>query len=187
MTKKAVVCGIVAVGPDDVIGQNGVMPWYSRQDLYHFRTLTTPYPCVFGKTTFENLPVQPLPNRLNIVCSSAYKNRLYNNVLYIDSLENAIKSCKMFPYVFICGGAKIYEYALQHDLIDVMYITKINDKLLAENIAQSRDAYTRFPVNTNVFFDSDKWVAKRMIYPENVLPQEYPNIVTKFYKCVRAR
>ena len=108
-------------------------------------------------------------------------------MLYIDSLENAIKSCKTFPYVFICGGAKIYEYALQHDLIDVMYITKINDNLLAENIAQSPDAYTRFPVNTNVFFDSDKWVAKRMIYPENVLPQEYPNIVTKFYKCVRAR
>ena len=187
MTKKAVVCGIVAVGPDDVIGQNGVMPWYSRRDLYHFKILTTPYPCVFGKTTFENLPVRPLPNRLNIVCSSAYKNKLCNGVLYVNSLENAIESCDMFPYVFICGGAKIYEYALQHDLIDVMYITKINDKLLAENVVQHPDRYVRFPVNTDVFFGSDKWVAKRMIYPENVLPQEYPNIVTKFYKCVRAR
>ena len=187
VNKKSTICGIVAVGPDDVIGQNGVMPWYSRQDLYHFKNLTTPHPCIFGKTTFMNLPVTPLPNRLNIVCSSAYKNRLYNNVLYIDSLENAIKSCKMFPYVFICGGAKIYEYALNNDLIDIMYTTKIYDDKLSENIAQNPDKYIRFPINTHVFFDSDKWVVKRMMYPENVLPKEHDDIMAKFFKCIRAR
>ena len=187
MKNEPTICGIVAIGPDDVIGQNGVMPWYSRRDFYHFKSLTTPYPCIFGKTTFMNLPVRPLPNRLNIVCSSAYKNRLHNNVLYIDSLENAIKSCKIFPYVFICGGAKIYEYALQHDLMDVMYITKIFDESLSQRISENPDKYVRFPVNTNVFFDFDKWAPDKMMYPENVLPKEISNIKTNFFKCVRLR
>ncbi len=187
VNKKTTVCGIVAVGPNDVIGCDGIMPWYSRRDLYHFKILTTPNPCVFGKTTFMNLPVQPLPKRLNVVCSSAYKNKLCNGVLYVNSLENAIESCDMFPYVFICGGAKIYEYALQHDLIDVMYITKINDEILSENVVQHPDRYVRFPVNTDVFFGSDKWVVKKLIYPENALPKDYETVKTKFFKCCRVR
>ena len=187
MNKKSTICGIVAVGPDDVIGQNGVMPWCSRQDLYHFRTLTTPYPCIFGKTTFQNLPIKPLPNRLNIVCSSGYDDELKKDIFYAKSLKSAIRYCHNFDYVFICGGAKIYEYALNNDLIDIMYLTKIYDDKLSENIARTPDKYTKFPVNTNVFFDSDKWVTKKMIYPENVLPPEYDNIRVKFFKNIRTR
>lgn len=187
MNKKSTICGIVAVGPDDVIGRGGIMPWYSRQDLYHFRTLTTPNPCIFGKTTFANLPVRPLPKRLNIVCSSGYKNELRGGVLYVNSLEKAIESCRMFPYVFICGGAKIYEYALNNDLIDIMYITKLNDEFLTEDVAQSPDKYVRFPVNTDVFFDSSRWVAKKMIYPNGFLPKDYESVKTKFFKCCRVR
>ena len=187
MNKKTCVCGIVAIGPDDVIGQNGVMPWYSRRDFYHFKNLTTPNPCVFGKTTFENLPMRPLPNRLNIVCSSHYKNELHGCVFYADSIESAIKYCENFPYVFICGGNKIYEYALCHDMIDVMYITKIYDAQLEKRVRLNPDKFVRFPINTNVFFDSKNWVAKKMIYPENSLPKESENIIAKFYKCVRVR
>lgn len=187
MNKKSCVFGIVAIGPDDVIGQNGVMPWYSRRDFYHFKNLTTPNPCVFGKTTFENLPMRPLPNRLNIVCSSHYKNELHGCVFYADSIESAIKYCENFPYVFICGGNKIYEYALCHDMIDVMYITKIYDAQLEKRVRLNPDKFVRFPINTNVFFDSKNWVAKKMIYPENSLPKESENIIAKFYKCVRVR
>ena len=187
MNKKSTICGIVAVGPDDVIGRGGIMPWYSRQDLYHFRNLTTPNPCIFGKTTFMNLPVRPLPKRLNIVCSSGYKNELRGGILYVNSLEKAIESCRMFPYVFICGGAKIYEYALNNDLIDIMYITKLNDEFLTEDVAQSPDKYVRFPVNTDVFFDSSRWVAKKMIYPNGFLPKDYESVKTKFFKCCRMR
>lgn len=187
MNKKSTVCGIVAVGPGDVIGKGGVMPWHSRQDLYHFRTLTTPWPCVFGKTTFEKLPIQPLPNRLNIVCSSGYNNELKNGVFFAKSLESGIEYCKNFPYVFICGGAKVYEYALHQDLIDVMYITKIYDKKLQQNVMQHHDDYVQFPVNTDVFFDSDKWATKEIIYKDGALPKEYDDIKNIFYKCVRTR
>lgn len=189
MKNKTTACGIVAIGPDDVIGCNGVMPWHSRRDFYHFKSLTTPYPCVFGKATFMNLPVQPLPNRLNIVCSSSNKDEFKNGIFYAKSFESAINVCQDFPYVFICGGTKIYEYALNQDILDIMYITKIYDENLAKDVAQNPDKYVRFPLNTDVFLkgDSAKWVAKRMIYPHDVLPQDLSDIKTTFFKCVRAR
>lgn len=183
---KTTVCGIVAIGPDDVIGKNGVMPWYSRKDFYHFKGLTTPFPCVFGKTTFENLPLRPLPNRLNIVCSSAYKNEFINGIFYANSVESAIQYCGK-DYMFICGGNQIYKYVLDKDLIDIMYITKIYDEKLSQNVKLAPDDYVRFPIAMREFFNSDKWVVKRMLYPENVLPKENENIITKFFKCVRVR
>jgi len=185
--RKSVVCAIVAVGPDDVIGQNGIMPWYSRQDFYHFKILTTPYPCIFGKTTFANLPVRPLPHRLNVVCSSAYNDKFENDVFQASSIESAIDFCKNYDYIFICGGQKIYEYVLLHDMIDVMYLTKIYDEDLARKVRLNPGQYVKFPLNTEMFFDSNKWVSKRMIYSSNVLPKENTNISAKFFKYIRAR
>ena len=185
--KKSTVCGIVAIGPGDVIGKNGVMPWYSRKDFYHFRTLTTPFPCMFGKHTFENLPMRPLPNRLNVVLSSSYQDEFRGGIFCAKTIESAIEKCKDFPYVFICGGAKVYEYALLHDLIDIMYITKIYDNELAKNIEKNGNDYVRFPVSTNEFFASQNWVLKRMLYPEGKLPIECNDITTKFFKYVRVR
>lgn len=187
MINKPTICGIVAIGPFDVIGKNGVMPWYSRADFYHFKTLTTSYPCIFGKTTFENLPNGPLPNRLNVVCSSRYKNEMIDGVFYADSLETAIKYCEKFDYIFVCGGSQIYKYAISQDLIDIMYLTKIYDEKLADKVKLNPNDYVKFPINTNEFFDSNKWISKRILYNENILPKENGNIITKFFKCMRVR
>ena len=185
--KKTTVCGIVAIGPDDVIGKNGVMPWYSRQDFYHFKTLTTPFPCVFGKNTFENLPVRPLPNRLNVVCSSLFQDEFRGGIFFAKSIESAIEKCKDFPYIFICGGAKVYEYALNQDLIDIMYITQIYDNQLEKSIKANGTEYIRFPISTNEFFLSERWVSERIIYPKEKLPDERTDITAKIFKCVRVR
>lgn len=187
MKNKPTICGIVAIGPDDVIGKNGVMPWYSRQDFYHFRTMTIPYPCIFGKTTFLNLPNGALPHRLNIVCSSGYNNEMRDGVFYAKSVESAINQCKDSDYIFVCGGEKIYKYALAQDLIDIMYITKIHDDKLSQQIAINPTEYVRFPINTDVFFNSDKWVSKKMFYPQNTLPSESEKVTAKFFKFIRTR
>ena len=110
MKDKTTVCAIVAVGPDNVIGRNGVMPWHSSVDFYHFKKTTVPYPCVFGRKTFENLPIHPLPNRLNLVVSSQYKNEYIDGVFYTSSVERAISECATAQRVFICGGAGVYQY-----------------------------------------------------------------------------
>ena len=184
---KPEICGIVAVGPDNVIGLNGTMPWHSRADFYHFKKLTMGNPVIFGKNTFFNLPKYPLPKRLNIVCSSAYKTENLGDYVRAASLEDAIKYCQNFRQMFICGGAGLYKYSLDKDYIDTMYLTRLFDKDLSTQIAKNPAAYTRFPMDTGVFFNSTKWLCERMLYLPDVLPVEQNDIVAEFFKFTRTR
>ena len=187
MNKKPIICGIVAVGPYNVIGHNGTMPWHSAQDFWHFRTTTTPYPCIFGKTTYEGMTKKPLPNRLNLVCSSQYNNEYINGVFYANSVENALNQCANFDKVFICGGGAVYKYALDRDLIDVMYITKLYDYDLSRKIRSNPRAYSKFPMNIYECFRLPKWQIEKIEYPIDVLPVERGTAIAEFFKSVRVR
>ena len=187
MQKQPEICAIVAVGPDNVIGRDGIMPWHSPTDFYHFRKMTVPYPCVFGRKTFENLPKRPLPNRLNLVCSSHYKNEYIDGVFYAKSFEHAISECVNAQRVFICGGAGVYRYALERDLIDVMYLTIIRNPILESEIKQNPDSYCRFPIDAKTFFVPSEWSVRPMIYPRNKLPKNDAQTKCMFYECVRTR
>jgi len=182
------VCAIVAVGPDNVIGIDGRMPWHSKQDFYHFKKLTTENPCIFGKTTFFNMPKHPLSKRPNIVCSSKYNNEFDKQDVYCaSSLENALKQCVTYNNVFVCGGVALYKYAFDQDLIDITYLTQIISPALAAEIADNPDKYTRFPFDIKAYFNSSKWVAEKIEYPSGVLPVENPNIMARFFKYIRDR
>ena len=184
---KPVICAIVAVGPDNVIGLNGTMPWHSRQDFYHFRKMTSEYPVIFGKNTFFNLPKYPLPKRLNIVCSSAYKNETVGDFIQANSLEDAIKFCSGFEKLFICGGVGLYKYALEHDYIDELYLTKLFIPDLEDKISKNSGEYVRFPVNIPGVFNAPKWYSEPFFYPNNTLPKENDNIHALFFKYTRVR
>ena len=184
---KTEICAIVAIGPDNVIGRNGVMPWYCPADYYHFRKTTIPYPCIFGRTTFENLPVKPLPYRFNLVCSSQYKNEYRDDVFYADSVESALICCENFSRVFICGGAQIYKYAFDRDLIDTFYLTIIKNQILDVEINKNPGAYCRFPIDASVFLNSPKWHSQPIVYPVNELPRNANNTTAEFFMCNRVR
>ena len=185
MNKDLSICASVAVGPYDVIGLNGSMPWHSKQDFYHFKAITIPYPCIFGRNTYDNMPKKPLPKRLNIVCSSKYNNETKDGIFYASTLENAIDFAKNNTdqdKIFICGGAIIYKYALEHNLIDVMYLTKIYDEKLMQQVLNNRNTFTYFPINTGEFFNPFRWNVERIKYPNGVLPQENVGLFPMFYK-----
>ena len=192
------ICGIVAVGPNNVIGRDGAMPWHSKQDFWHFKHVTMGCPCIFGKTTYENLPKKPLPGRLNIVCSSSYKIERQGDVIRVPSLEEAIKQSAKgqtsfvpgvgivmydFHRVFICGGAVLYKYALDHDLIDVMYVTKIHNEQLEKEVRENPNAFTCLPYK----FDKSKWRKTRIRYQKQLLPEETSATKAVFYKYSRTR
>ena len=180
MNKKPVVCGIVAVGPYNVIGLNGQLPWHSVRDMHFFKQTTMGYPCIFGKTTYENLKKKPLPGRLNIVCSSSYKIERDGDVLRVPSLEEAIKQCGNVGRVFVCGGAVLYKYALEHDLIDIMYVTRIHDEQLKQQILANPDDFTYFPCK----LDWREWSMRGTLFGYNnpYLPKESSNVKAYFYK-----
>lgn len=62
----AKICLIAAVGTNLCIGNGGQLPWAIPADLKHFKNLTTGYPIVMGRKTFDSIG-RPLPKRQNIV------------------------------------------------------------------------------------------------------------------------
>jgi dihydrofolate reductase len=59
---------VAAIGENNVIGVDGMLPWRISSDLKHFRALTLNRPIIMGRKTFESIG-RPLDQRTNIVVS----------------------------------------------------------------------------------------------------------------------
>ena len=68
------ISAIVAVDNDWGIGYNGDLLEKIPEDLKYFKTLTTGNIVIMGRKTWDSLPKQPLPNRLNFIITSQTKN-----------------------------------------------------------------------------------------------------------------
>ena len=97
-----------------VIGKGGTLPWSIKEDLARFKELTTGWPCIMGRKTWESLPQRPLPGRLNIIVSGkmSANSTPQENVKIFSSLPDAVSGCAAYGKIFICGGAAIYREAL---------------------------------------------------------------------------
>lgn len=151
MIQKNKVCAIFAIGPNNIIGIGDKLPWKSKKDFIFFKKTTSGYPCIFGDRTFFGLPEYPLKNRLNIVCNPNFTEGIVKNDsgFYIqeNSIENAINLVNNYKKIFICGGASIYKYCLENNLIDVVYLTRIESKELKLDDENNPNKYIKFPLN----------------------------------------
>ena len=81
-----------------------------------------------GRKNFESIPhkYSPLPNRTNIVISRQ-PNYTAKGCVTVKSIEEALQICKKSDdnEPFIIGGGQIYKLALEKDLIDKIYLTRI--------------------------------------------------------------
>ncbi|GHV94268.1 dihydrofolate reductase [Spirochaetia bacterium] len=104
---------IAAMAQNRVIGKNNTLPWSLKEDMVHFKELTTGWPCIMGRKTWESLPKRPLPGRLNVIVSETLAaDSVAAEVKIFPSLEAAIQHCAGSEKIFICGGASIYRKAL---------------------------------------------------------------------------
>lgn len=121
------ITAIVCIGPKGLIGNSeNKMPWYSRQDFFHFVYQTKYKPCIFGANTFFNMPKYPLAHRLNIVVSSRYNNITMGKYIGVPTFESAIGMLSKYKQVMICGGAQLYRYCFDNNYIDNFLITRIS-------------------------------------------------------------
>lgn len=191
------VAAIFAIGPDNIIGIKDKMPWHSKQDFYHFKKVTNGYPCLFGATTFYGLPKYPLANRLNIVLDNTKLESITANFRYsdentkcmggyvtINDFTTAIDYCSNFDKIFICGGASIYKYALENNLINTIYLTKIISPSLRADIRKNLDEYVHFPIDLQTYL-SKNWVRVPFNYSVDELPEEKTDIVVQFQKWIK--
>ena len=112
---------IVATDVQRGIGINNTLPWRLREDLAHFKRITSGHPIIMGRKTFDSIG-RPLPNRHNIVITrnAAWKK---DGVEAVSSLDAALALIGTHE-AFVIGGAQIYEDALPR--ADRLIVTEIN-------------------------------------------------------------
>lgn len=116
---------IVALDSKNGIGKSGQLPWHITQDLKRFKDITTGYPVIMGRKTFESIG-RVLPGRLNIVISHN-KFKAQEGLFFTGSLEEALKMASEDGKneIFIIGGGQVFKEALDKNLIDKLYLTLV--------------------------------------------------------------
>ncbi len=128
---------VVAVDKNFGIGKNNTIPWKLPSDLKHFSKITskTEDPAkrnvvIMGRKTWESLPPyhRPLRNRCNVVLSRNPDIKLPDAVLLFSSIQEALDKVSKFKDVesiFIIGGGKVFEEAINRPDCQEIYLTVI--------------------------------------------------------------
>ena len=120
---------IVAVAENGVIGKDNDLIWHLPKDMRFFKETTMGHHVIMGRKNFESIPhkYRPLPDRTNIVITrkSEYKAE---GCIVVDSVEAALEIAKNNGDIepFIIGGGQIYRIALEENLVDKIYLTKVH-------------------------------------------------------------
>ena len=113
---------IAAIANKRVIGKKGKIPWYLKEDLRHFKNLTSGSAVIMGRKTYESIG-KPLPNRINIVLTRNPKN--FSNIKEVTSTQEALKvALKTNKDIYIIGGEFVYKEFFP--MAEKMYLTEIN-------------------------------------------------------------
>ena len=123
MMKKISI--IVAMSKNRVIGVKNSLPWHISEDLKRFKRLTTGYPIIMGRKTFESIG-KPLPERRNIVISRN-QNLKVQDIEVVKSIEDALKICSSENLIYIIGGEQIYNLAMPY--ANNIHLTEVNKEV----------------------------------------------------------
>jgi len=128
---------IAAMSENRAIGRNNQIPWHLPEEFKWFKETTLNHVLIMGRKTFESIG-RPLPKRTTIVVSrSEFK---FEGVLWAASIEQAL-AIAGDRKTFICGGAQIYQAAL--NLCSDIYLTVVKQQI--------PDADTFFPAFESEF------------------------------------
>ena len=131
---------IVAVSENNVIGKDNDLIWHFPKDTKFFKETTLGHHVIMGRKNFESIPhkYSPLPNRVNVIITKQ-KKYLAKGCVVVNSIQSAIQVAMQNgdKEPFIIGGGQIYKMALEENIVDKIYLTRIH---------HSYDGDTFFPV-----------------------------------------
>jgi dihydrofolate reductase len=195
--------GIVAMCNDNGIGINNKLPWRLTQDLKYFQSCTTGRgnnAIVMGKNTWNSVGF--LKNRDHFILSTTLKidcnqgNNRVKTFTGIDELLTYISSpvSRNYDNIWIIGGSQIYKSFIHANVMNSMYITRIDDDYecdcyfpnLPDNYILynsdlsnetttsgkqiTRQIYKRLTIGTSVIYKNDPWTVI------GIHNDDYPNI-----------
>jgi dihydrofolate reductase len=141
---------IVAKAKNDVIGKDNDLIWHLPADMRFFTQSTKEHIVIMGRRNWDSIPAKyrPLSNRINVVITRS-KTFSHPDCVVFNSVEAALDHYKNHAStaekkdLYIIGGGQIYAYCMDHDLLDEMYVTYID---------QAFEGDTYFPQ-----IDESKW------------------------------
>ena len=145
---------IVAVAENGVIGKDNDLIWHLPKDMRFFKETTLNHHVIMGRKNFESIPhkYRPLPNRTNVIITrnSDYKAE---GCVVVNSVKQGLEVAKENgdKEPFIIGGGQIYKLALENNLVDKIYLTKVHHTF---------DGDTFFPELNNEWKEVNKTVNK---------------------------
>lgn len=151
---KIPVSIVVAVDDKKGIGKHNDLLFKIPDDLKRFRQLTKGHAIIMGWKTFKSIG-RELPDRLNIILTrEASKEKelegYRNSVIYHD-IQLALERAKKYeldeqnetPEVFIIGGGQIFKIALEENLVDRIYLTKVKGDYGADTFFPEYKKFTK--------------------------------------------
>lgn len=121
---------IAAIAKNNALGKDNDLIWHLPADLKRFKKITSGHHILMGRNTFESIG-KPLPNRTTIIIT---RNNSYfkDGCLIANSLEEALDLAKEDEDIYIIGGAQIYKYAIENNLVDALDITLVHHEFEAD-------------------------------------------------------
>lgn len=163
---------IVCTDVNGAIGLDNKLPWDNPQDMQFFKETTLNQTVVMGFNTWKSIG-KPLVNRKNIVLSSLFKNEKYvcNGTKFwlYNTLERIIEDCP--EDLYLIGGARLYEYALDMDYVDKVYMTVMQGKYVADTyfpLSQLRRFKKTFTKKLNGYSEVYTFEKQRIFKDETI-------------------
>lgn len=122
---------IVARSKNNVIGKDNDLIWHLPADMRFFTNATKDHIVIMGRRNWDSIPLKyrPLSERTNVVITRNTEFQ-HPDCTVFNSMEAALAYYEInkneIEDVYIIGGGQIYDYAIQHDLVDEMLITEID-------------------------------------------------------------
>lgn len=121
---------IIATDTKGGIGKEGKIPWREPNDLKWFQNTTRNGVVVFGRKTWQSLPVNMARLERTFVILSTSMGPPSEHIYYISRIDQLISlRNEIYPNRewFIAGGSFLYDYFLEHDeLLNKIYWTSIH-------------------------------------------------------------
>ena len=126
---------IAAAAENNALGKDNDLVWHLPDDFKRFKKLTSNHPIIMGRKTFETFP-KPLPNRKHIVITRKQNYKAPDEIIVVNSLEEAIETGKKEDEtLFIIGGGEIYKLAL--DQATHIELTRVHETFIAVRLGSS--------------------------------------------------
>ena len=140
------------------IGINNRLPWNIKDELQMFKIITNNATIIMGYNTWCSLLKKPLLNRTNVVLtrSKEKKEELLKNydIIVLTCIEEALKKYKNEQCYYI-GGASIYNYLIENNLISNLYISIIH-----------KEYDTDTKIDINKLHNLDHTIVTRQVFEE---------------------